>query len=269
MKTFFTILGTLFNGILIPFSLAPPLYGFLFIAFITGLLAVVIFKYISNQKELKRIMGQIKLSFMEIYLYKDDLSQVLQSQKHILKNNFAYFKYSTLAAIPIMCSVLLILSQVNLKYSLKPIKSGETFTLQVTMTPDPGLNPDDIALHTPQEVEIITPGFYTSDHYQIEWQLKAHKEGNFRVSVHYRNQEYKKEILIGSSTHLYSPHMGRASVVETIFNPLEDLLPADAPVSAIDIKYKPLYFMHMHWLIAFLVSAIAAGLVFRKLLKVS
>jgi len=138
MKLFLNMLGAIFNLILLPFSSLPDIYGFLFIAILAGFLAVVIFKYISNQKELKRIMAHIKLSFMEIYLYKDDLKQVLQSQKEILKNNFAYLKYSTIAAIPIMCCVLLILSQVNLKYSLKPINPGEAFTIKVTMTPLPG-----------------------------------------------------------------------------------------------------------------------------------
>ncbi|MGA1823767.1 MAG: hypothetical protein ACMUIP_03815 [bacterium] len=269
MKIFLRILGALFNLVLLPFSLLPDIYGFFFIAIGAGFCAVVIFKYISNQKELKRIMANIKLSFMEIYLYKDDLSQVLQSQKEILKDNFAYFKYSTIAAIPIMCCVLLILSQVNLKYSLKPIKPGEAFTIKVTMAPNPTLNPDDVMLHTPDEIEVITPGFHMAEKYEIEWQLKALKEGDFEISVNYGAEESKKQIVIGSSTRLYSPHIGKAGLVERIFNPIEDLLPAEASIHAIDITYKPRYFIKMHWLVAFLVIAIAAGLLFRKILKVS
>jgi len=99
--------------------------------------------------------------------------------------------------------------------------------------------------------------------------MKALEEGDFEIGVKYGAEEFKKQILIGSSTHLYSPHIGKAGFLERIFNPIETLLPSEASVNAIDVNYKPLYFIIMHWLLAFLVIAIAGGLLFRKLLKVS
>jgi hypothetical protein len=60
-----------------------------------------------------------------------------------------------------------------------------------------------------------------------------------------------------------------------MFNPLETLLPADAPIKVIEIEYKPrsfdmgLFGLHLHWLAAFLIISIGFGLFCRKLFKVS
>ena len=274
MRLILSIIGAIIDIVLLPFKSFNPLFGFSFIAVLSGLLAVVIFKYISNQKELKRIMGQIKLYFLEIYIYRDSLSQIISSQIKILKNNFAYVKYALIAALPIMCTVLLILSQVNLIYSIEPINTDEVFTIGVKLEPNTNQNPDDITLSLPDDLELITEfGFFLSETNEIEWQLKAKHPGLYTIMINIdENIKFNKQIVIGKSQKKYSPHLGKDGFFETIFNPIETLISKKSPIQSIDIKYKPLYFkiiFNMHWLVAFLIIAIGSGLIFRKILKVS
>jgi len=274
MKLILSIIGAIFNIALIPFGRLNPIFGFTFISVLSGLLAVVIFKYISNQKKLKRIMKEIKLYFLEIFIYKDNLSQILLSQKKIIINNFAYLKYALLAAIPIMCTILLILSQINLIYSIKPINPEETFTIGVKLTANKNQNPDDIKLSLPDQLELITQfGFFLEETNEIEWQLKVLNTGLYTIGIKIGDEEeYIKQIVIGKSKKKYSPHLGKDGLLETIFNPIETLIPKEASIEAIDIKYKPLYFkiiFNMHWLLAFFIIAMGSGLIFRKILKVS
>lgn len=274
MRLILSIIGSIIDIAILPFKSFNPLFGFSFIAILSGLLAVVIFKYISNQNELKRIMSQIKLYFLEIFIYRDNLSQILFSQKKILKNNFAYLKYALIAALPIMCAVLLILSQVNLIYSIQPINTDEIFTIGVKLEPNTNQNPDDIKLSLPDDLELITEfGFFLKETNEIEWQLKAKNPGLYTIVIKMgEGVKYNKQIIIGASQKKYSPHLGKNGFFETIFNPIEPLIPKESTIQAIDIKYKPLYFkiiFNMHWLIAFLIIAIGSGLIFRKILKVS
>ncbi|MGA1844269.1 MAG: hypothetical protein ACMUIS_06870, partial [bacterium] len=121
METFLSIIGALFDLLIMPFRELPPFFGLAFVALLTGFLAVVIFKYVSDQKALKEFMNQIKIRFAEIILYRDDMRQILIAQKEILKYNLFYFLKTIKPAVPIVAIVVLILSQINIRYSFSPI----------------------------------------------------------------------------------------------------------------------------------------------------
>lgn len=280
MGIFLFIIGKIFDIILWPLKGFPPFFGLGFIAIITGFLAVLIFKYASDQKALKKIMTQIKLHFAEIILYKDDISQILHAQKEILKQNLRYFVRTIKPAIPIVAMVLLILSQLNIRYSIHTLSPGEPITVKVTKedTTKHNPNPEDsqeVELILPDGIQIVTPAFHMMGSRQIEWRITGTQTGEFTIGFKVGEQTFQKRILIGPYHHPFSPHLGKQGFIEMFFNPLEPLLPNDSPIEAIDLGYEARTFnlgifgLRVHWLVAFLVIAIAFGLVCRKLLKVS
>jgi uncharacterized membrane protein (DUF106 family) len=276
MQLFFSIIIKSFNIILLPFKDLPPLAGLSFIALVTGFLAVLIFKYVSNQKALKEIMNRIKIHFAEIILYKDDFRQILLAQKEILKNNFSYFIRTIKPAIPIVAIVLLILSQMNIRYSFSPVLPGEPLTVKLSVRDNPGIETrEDVKMLPPFGIKIVTPAFHSPGTGQIEWRIKGNWEGVYDLVFKIGQNSYQKRVLIGPPNEPFSPHLGKEGFVEKVFNPLEKLLPIDSPVAAIDLDYQSRFFKlgisdwSIHWLVAFLVIAIAFGLICRKLLKVS
>jgi len=295
-------ISKIFNILLFPFKGLPQFFGFSIIALITGFLAVLIFKHVSNQKLLKAVMKRIKLHFTEIILYKDDIRLILSAQRQILKQNFIYFVHTIKPALPIVAIVLLILSQINIRYSIQSISPGEPVTVKVKTSDIPqNQNPLDIELDLPESMELVTPAFHIPGEREIEWRIRGKREGgfviNFRVKSNNRGQSdgsgaklmqnssgdqndvsqqiYRKDIIIGPFIAPFSPHLGKKGILEPFFNPLEELLPKSAPIESIDIGYKPRYFkmpgfgLNIHWLVAFLVIAILFGLICRKILKVS
>ena len=275
MELFISIIGKIFDFVLLPFRELPPFFGFFFIALITGYLAVAIFKYVSDQKALKEIMTRIKVHFAEILLYKDDFRQILLAQKEIFKNNFLYFIRTIKPAIPIVVVVLTILSQMNIRYSFQPISPDEPLVVKVSIADNP-VNEDteDVKLYLPYGFEAVTPAFHLAEK-QIEWRIKSSITGEFDLAFQVGQNIFHKKILIGEPTRAFSPHLGKQGFVEKIFNPLEELLPSNSPLESIDLGYQARSFnlgvfgWSMHWLVAFLVIAIAFGLLCRKLLKVS
>ena len=276
MGIFLSIVGKSFDLILWPFRDFPPFWGLAFIAVVTGFLAVFIFKYVSDQKALKEIMNNIKVHFAEIILYKDDMRQILHAQKEILKNNFFYFIRTIKPAIPIVAIVLLILSQINIRYSIRPILPEEPITVKVTMADNPGEEvAEDVKLLLPMGFKLVTPAFHSFETNQVEWRIMGTRAGEFNLEFRTGENTYGKRILIGPPDQPFSPHLGQKRLVEKMFNPLEELLPVDSTVSAIDLEYQARSFSlgifdwSIHWLVAFLVIAIVFGLFCRKLLTVS
>lgn len=275
MGTFFSIIVKIFDIILLPFREMPSFFTFSCIALLTGYLAVAIFKYVSDQKALKEIMNRIKVHFAEILLYRDDFRQILFAQKEILKYNFLYFIRTIKPAIPIVAIVLLILSQINLRYSFRPISPDESLTVKVSMSNNPGIeNTEDVILYLPYGFEAVSPAFHLAKE-QIEWKIKSSRTGEFDLAFQVGQNIFHKKVLIGKPTRPFSPHLGKQGFVEKVFNPLEELLPSDSPIKSIDLGYQARTFnlgvfgWSIHWLVTFLVIAIAFGLFCRKLLKVS
>lgn len=275
MEIFFNIMIKTFDVMLLPFKELPVFFGLLVISLITGYLAVVIFKYVSNQKALKEIMNRIKMHFAEILLYRDDFRQILFAQKEILKYNFLYFIRTIKPAIPIVVIVLTILSQINLRYSFQPVSPDEPLTVKVTMSNNPEAgNKEDVILYLPHGFEAVSPAFHMASE-QIEWKINGSRTGEFDLAFQVGQDIFHKKVLIGKPTMPFSPHLGKQGFVEKVFNPLEELLPENSPIEAIDLGYQARNFnlgvfgWSVHWLVAFLVIAIIFGLYCRKLLKVS
>lgn len=296
MYTFLRILTKVFDVILWPFKGLPDFWGLTFIAIIIGFIAVLLFKYVSNQKKLKTIMNNIKMRFSEIILYRDDMRQILKAQKEILKQNILYFLNTIKPAIPIVIVVLLTLSQINLRYSIQPIAPGEPITIKVTAAKTSDLEFQEIGMILPKGFEILTPAFHDPGGNEVQWKIRAHEPGEYLLGFQtkYSDPEnldmetedpfqididvfhvIKKRIIIGQIKIPFAPHLGKKGFIETFFNPIEGLIPYYMPIEAIDIEYKSNAFklgpfdLNIHWLVAFLLIAIGFGLVFRKLMKIS
>jgi hypothetical protein len=221
MGPFFSIIVKIFDFMLLPFRELPTFFGLFIVALLTGYLAVAIFKYVSNQKALKEIMNRIKVHFAEILLYRDDFRQILFAQKEILKYNFLYFIRTIKPAIPIVAVVLMILSQLNLRYSFRPVPTDESLTVKVSMSNNPEVeNAEDVILYLPYGFEAVSPAFHFAAE-QIEWKIKSSRTGEFDLSFQVGQNIFHKKVLIGKPFRPFSPHLGKQGFVEKVFNPLE------------------------------------------------
>lgn len=273
MARVLNFVGILLDFITIPFRGFDPFWGFFAICVILGAVAVIIFKYLSNQNKIKEVKKQIKIHFLEIRLYKDDFREILKAQKEILKNNFWYTVYSFGAAIPIIILVLITISQINLRYGYTPIRPGQNFDVKVVYAQDADRRPEP-QLKLPEGLEAVTPAMSLGGEGEVSWQFQATRAGRYEVGFKVCDQEYTKEIVIGKIASPYCPQLMRQGFLATFINSVEPPLAKDSRLDSIEIGYKPKYFKciffgwNMHWLIVFPLIAIGFGLVVRKILKV-
>jgi len=273
MLTILHLMGTFLDLIAMPFRNAEPFWGFMAICMVVTTIVVIIFKYLTNQKEIKVVKDRIKLHFMEIRIYKDDLREVLKAQKEILKNNFWYVIYNIQGAIPIGIVFLLALSQINLRYGYTPILPGETFDVKVIYAKDADRKPEP-KLILPEGVESVTPALHLGGEDEVSWQLRASEAGNYKIGFTACDQEYTKEIIIGKISSPFGPQILRSGFLAALLNSAEPAIPEKALLESIEIGYQPKHFKciffgwNMHWLLVLPILTISFGLVMRKILKV-
>ena len=273
MRKILNFIGLLLDFITLPFQGFDPFWGFFAICVILGAVAVIIFKYLSNQDKIKEVKNRIKIHFLEIRLYKDDFREILKAQKEILKNNFWYVVYSFAAAIPIMILVLLTISQINLRYGYTPIMPGQQFDVKVVYAQEADRRPEP-QLKLPEGLEALTPAMRLGGENEVSWQFQAAEPGNYKVGFKVCDQEFTKDIIIGKISSPYCPQLMRQGFLAAFINSVEPPLAKNARLESIEIGYKPKHFKciffgwNMHWLIVFPLIAIGFGLVVRKILKV-
>ena len=94
-----------------------PLIGMVILTFILTLVTVVIYKYTSNQNELKRLKEESLKLREDMKLYKDDPQKLMDLQKEQLKKGFEPLKHSMVPMIITLVPLLLVFTYLSKFFS--------------------------------------------------------------------------------------------------------------------------------------------------------
>lgn len=269
MWTFNSLFGKFFALLLLPFRGLSPWAGMAVISLVTGLIMLVIFKYTSNQKGIRRAKDRIKAHLLEMRLYKDSLAITLKAQGGILRANLRYMSYSLIPLMVMIVPVLLILIQLNFWFNYSPIQTGEPVLLKVKLKRE--YNPMEIdarLLPAPFFIEEV-PALRIEEENEIDWRLSFTETGTHSLILAIGNDQLEKSVTVGNNSRLQrlSPLRVRRNPYQEILYPAEPPLPPDSPVISIEVAYATqglnLFGLSVHWLIAFFVLSVVFGFSFK------
>ena len=138
MNTFNSVFSNVFSFLYFPFENAGHIFGLIFFSVATGFLMLLIFRLASHQEGIREVKNKIKAHFLELYLYRDDTGLMFRSQLYILKYNLKYLKYFIKPMLFLIVPVVLIMSQLGVRFDRHPLEVGESAILKVRfrrMTP--------------------------------------------------------------------------------------------------------------------------------------
>ena len=81
-----SIVGIIVNGMLLPFRGMPPLVGLTVFSLISGVGALYVYKWTSDQDRLAEVKRKIHAGIFEIRLFNDDMRAILAAQRDILQD---------------------------------------------------------------------------------------------------------------------------------------------------------------------------------------
>jgi hypothetical protein len=273
MWTFNRIIGKIFDLLFIPFRDMNPWVGMAIISFLTGLLMLVIFRYTSNQKGIKKVKNTIKAHLLELRLYKDSLGLSMKAQGNILLANLKYITHSFKPLLVMIVPVVLILIQMNFWFGYESLKPGEQTLLKVKL--GEGYNPlqTKLALETDADVVIETPPLRIEEYGEVNWRISSRKRGVHHIHVVIGGERISKTIATDTkSLSKLSPIKRRKKLLDELFYPVEAPIKKDSPVKSVEILYPAksmnLFGLNIHWLIAYFALSILFGFSFKGIFKV-
>jgi hypothetical protein len=236
MQTFNRIANAVFDPLLAPFGHEHPAFDLLLWPALMGVLAIAVYKGVSNQKALARVKGQISMRLLEIRLFSHDIAQVLRSTGAILVKNVLYLGNHMVPMVIMFVPFVVILAQLVAHYAYQPSPAGAVELLHVRLDPDAGVSARDASLALPEGVSLDAPPVATADG-QAFWRLRADAPGDHVLRVTLNGQVYEKSWAVGGDARRVP--LRRLRGLEAILYPGEPALPSDGPVVSMDLGIHP------------------------------
>jgi hypothetical protein len=267
MSTFNSAAGALFDILLAPFGHRQAWFDLLVWPILAGIVALLVYKRLSNQAGIARAKNGIVVNLLEVMLYRDDLVGVLGSTGRALWKNLAYLGHNVMPMLVMFVPMMAILVQLVANYALDPVPVGsvELVTARVDRSVG-GVKASDVRLELPEGVRLDAPPVRTADG-EIVWRVRAEAEGDHVLKLHVGDRVIEKGFAVGGGPRKV-PVM-RTKSWEALLYPAEATMPAESPLYSVDLHYpdrKLAFFPDGEGgvLLWFFVASLAAGFMLKN-----
>ncbi|MDO8656817.1 MAG: EMC3/TMCO1 family protein [Nanoarchaeota archaeon] len=185
-------LDSIFNPVLLPLLNKSPFIGVLIISLILSVIVVLVYKYFTNQVEMKRIKEQQKEYQQKFKELKDKPEEMMKLQKEAMGKNFEYMKHTLKATLITMLPIILVFGWMNAHLAFEPIYPGETYS--ITAQFKEGIV-GDAQLIVDEGTELVSAATQPMNSGEVTWNLKS-TEGEHLLTVKGAGIEQSKKVLI-------------------------------------------------------------------------
>jgi hypothetical protein len=120
-----TLANALGRVLLAPVSALPGWLSATLSATVAGVLLLVVFKYTSNQRAIRRVRNEINAQLLALKLFKDNAAVAVDAQGRILQGAGRLQVLAIVPMLVMLVPVCLLLAQLALWYQARPLHTGE------------------------------------------------------------------------------------------------------------------------------------------------
>jgi hypothetical protein len=229
-----SISSAFFDVLLAPFGHGPAWFDLLLWPVVGGIVALVVYKYASNQAGIERAKARIRVHLYEIRLFRHDPLVVLGSTGKIVLRNALYLGHNLLPMAVMLVPMLAVLAQLEANYAFDPAPVGSVELLEVKLDPKQGVSPREVRLELPPGVALDAPPVRTADG-EAFWRLRAETAGDHVLSLRVGDETLTKTWSVGGEPRKV-PVM-RTKSWEAFLYPGEAALPRSSAVHTVSLPY--------------------------------
>ena len=238
MGTFNRVASAVFDRLLAPFGAAPgwaPWLDLVLWSALSGVVALFVYKLVSNQKGIARTKNLIKLHLLEIRLFKEDLLGVLAATAKILLRNALYIAHNLAPMAVMLLPMLVILAQLVAWYGYTPLPEGSVRLLKLQLDREHATVPATaVTLQLPAGVVLEAPPVRTARG-EIAWRLRAEEAGDHELVLRAGDEVQVKRLAVGGEARKVP--VLRTKSWESLLYPGEEALPRSSAFESIRIDY--------------------------------
>ncbi|MDG2148132.1 MAG: hypothetical protein P8N09_01275 [Planctomycetota bacterium] len=234
IPTYNSVTSAIFSPMMGWFGSVSSLIDILAWSILGGVVALLVYKWISNQAGIEKAKNDIKVHLLEIRLFQDDLLGVIVATGKILGKNALYIGHNILPMVVMFVPMMTILFQLEANYALDPIPVGSTEVMTLKLDPSvTNLKASDVRLELPEGLELTAPPVASGE--EIAWRLRVDEAGDHVLKIHVGDEVFEKGLAAGGVSRTV-PFL-RTKAWEAFLYPGEAALPSDSPVQEIRLAY--------------------------------
>jgi hypothetical protein len=259
----------LFDLLLMPFTGMAPIVALSLISIVSGGLMLWIFGKVSNQESIRLIRDRVRGNLIAVRLFGDDLGMLFRLQWRLIRDNVVFLKYALLPLLIMMIPVMLILTQLNLRFESRPLETGEAATVMVTLRDATSID-SGVTLEAPDGITVETAAVRVAEKREVAWRIRPDADGDYGLIVRVAGEEIVKRVQVGGGWGATSALRPGKNLWEVLLYPGED--PIRGAVESIEVQYRSLpislFGFGVDWLIFFFLVSLVAGFALKKPLGV-
>ena len=249
------ILDSIFSpwlGLVLPL---PPIWAILIISAFITLLVTIVYKYTTNQREMKVIKEDLKKHQKDMKETKDT-KKLMEIQKKALDLNMKYMMSSFKSTLYTFIPIIIIFAWLNMHIAYYPLYPGQPFTVtaqfaegaagNMTLSSIPDLNIDSATK------EIVNNS--------VVWNLNG-TAGEYKLKLDYFTESYDQSILITSDRTYINPQKPISN------SKLKMIIVGNKSVKPFGDDFS-LFGWHPGWLATYIILSIGLSTLFRKIFDV-
>ena len=269
MSNLLALLTRAFDFLLGPFESLPPLLTVVVFSCLAGAGMLLVFRFTSDQKGIRRVKDRMAAHLLELRLFQDHPGVMLRAQGRLLRATLRYSGYSLKPLAVMLVPVTVFLVQLDARLGWLPPKPQEPILLKARFNRVVPL--DQVSLVLPDGLVLTAPPVRLPAEKEAVWQLKAERAGFFMVQVSVAGTSFPKQITVATRPARVSPARGRAGFWQEFLHPGEPPLPEDAPLASVEVNHRRRRFglgpFKPDWLVVFFVVSLVSGFALKGVLR--
>lgn len=227
------------------------------VSVVVSAIITVSYKFLTDQAEMKRLKEQLAEFQKKMKGLRDNPEKLLSVQREAMAVNMEYMRKSMRPTLFTFLPIILIFGWMSAHFAYEPLLPGSEFTLTAVLKSDAQkvsiVVPDGLkVISEPNSLDAREVGFFSKKTEYLAKFVLSGEEGKHLVTLAANGEEIDREVLI-SQRRFYSAVSQKYD--SDIF-------------SSVELGNEPLRVFGLGWIWAYLIVAIVASQLLRKLLKV-
>ena len=254
---------------------AWPLATLIIYSAATGILMALVFKYISNQDALARVLDQSRGNALAIKLFKDDLSGIFVSLFNVLRLMALRIWYSVAPVLVLTIPMILILAQFYLRFEYRALAPNETAIVELQVDPKGWMKFRDTKIQPGSSVIVETPALRDKESNSIYWRIHTDQSGTAQIKWDLDDQLVEKTVVSSLDNYTIQKvnfRRGGSLWLDRVWFVGEPSYSRDSPVARATVHYPkretPIFGFSIPWWATFFVVSIIVAFCSQPFLKV-